>query len=124
MTTTTRRLLISIVVIALGATACSSGGGDGTEGEVSTLTVTGTDGLAFEPGTLTASAGTVTVELTAEEAINHTFVVEELDDTEVVAADAGETASGSVELEPGTYTFYCDVPGHRAAGMEGNLTVE
>lgn len=34
------------------------------------------------------------------------------------------TASIKVSLKPGTYTFFCEAPGHRAAGMYGTLTVK
>ena len=33
------------------------------------------------------------------------------------------TSTVTVKLKPGTYTFYCPVPGHRAAGMQGTLVV-
>lgn len=112
--TTTATLSISLALIL---SACGGDGGG------QTLAVTGTDGLAFEPSRLSASAGEVLIELTAEEADRHTFTIEELNDREVVEAAAGQTESGTVELEPGTYTFYCSVPGHREAGMEGRLTV-
>lgn len=39
-----------------------------------------------------------------------------------VDADGGQQAAATVTLEPGTYTFYCDVPGHRAT-MEGTIEV-
>ncbi len=116
------------VTTALVLTAC--GGGDGGEpatgggagGEV--LAVTGTDDLKFDRTELAAQAGTITVELSCGNAVNHNFVVEEVGDQVVAACDPGQTDQGTIDLEPGSYTFYCSVPGHRTAGMEGTLTVE
>ena len=36
----------------------------------------------------------------------------------------GDTVELTVNLPAGTYTYYCTIPGHRAAGMVGTLTVE
>jgi len=36
----------------------------------------------------------------------------------------GDRVTEAALFSPGTYTFYCDVPGHRQAGMEGTLTVK
>lgn len=120
MRTPRMRLVAVVAAVALAAAACGNGGeGAGP----TTLEVTGTDALAFEPAELSAPPGTITVELTSGEAVEHTFVIEELDDTEVVAAPAGETASGSIDLEAGTYAFYCSIPGHRESGMEGELSI-
>ena len=111
--------------------ACSStGGNDGgndrphpTIEGAPTIEVVGND-FRFEPGRLTVDTRKFNVAFTAED-IFHTFVIENADGDEVVASvRRTETDRGGVELEPGEYVFYCDVPGHREAGMEGTLTVE
>ncbi|CAN5820002.1 hypothetical protein BH20CHL3_BH20CHL3_05260 [soil metagenome] len=80
--------------------------------------------MGFEPNELSISSGTdVTVTITNEGVLQHDFVIDELGvDTELL--DGGASAEVTINAEPGTYTFYCSVAGHRQAGMEGTLTVE
>ena len=77
----------------------------------------------FDPGELTIAAGEdIAIVLTSED-ILHDFTVDGLDAH--VAADGDETAEGGLRADdPGRYTYYCTVPGHREAGMEGALVVE
>lgn len=86
------------------------------------IEVSGTD-FAFEPSEISVEPGEdIAIVLTSTD-ILHDFVIDELDVH--VSADAGETATGGLRAdEPGTYTFYCSVPGHREQGMEGTLVVE
>jgi plastocyanin len=81
------------------------------------------DDFAFDPAELTATADEdLAIELTSID-ILHDFTIDELDAH--VAADRSETATGGFTAgEPGRYTFYCAVAGHRQAGMEGTLVVE
>ncbi len=76
----------------------------------------------FDPDELTADVGEdLAIVLTSEDML-HDFTIDELDAH--VAADQGETVEGGVTVdEAGTFTYYCSVPGHRQAGMEGTLTV-
>lgn len=66
-------------------------------------------------------AGEATVALDNQGNLLHTLVFEGADVS--IEADAGVQAATAVTLEPGTYTYFCDVPGHRAT-MEGEVTVE
>ena len=38
-------------------------------------------------------------------------------------ASSGQSDELKVDLKPGKYTIFCDLPGHREAGMEGSITV-
>jgi cytochrome c oxidase subunit 2 len=77
----------------------------------------------FDPDEITVTAGEdIAIVLTSEDLL-HDFTVDELDAH--VAADSDETNEGGLRAdEPGRYTFYCTVTGHREAGMEGTLIVE
>ena len=77
----------------------------------------------FDPDEIRVAAGeSVAIVLTSED-ILHDLTIDELDAH--VAADRGETEEGGLTAdEPGRYTYYCTVTGHREAGMEGTLVVE
>lgn len=81
--------------------------------------------LAFDTTELTAKAGKVTIDFDNPSPIPHNVVIEQ-DGKELAGFEpiAESEASATAELKPGTYTFYCSVPGHREAGMEGTLTVK
>lgn len=119
------RTLGVAVAAALVLTACGGGGDDQPEGAatagVDALALTGTDELLWDVESLSAEAGEVVFALTCEDGVNHNLVIEETGD-EVAACQPGETVEGSVDLEAGTYTYICDVPGHETR-MIGELTV-
>jgi plastocyanin len=112
-------------------TSESSGGAaeaeGGSAGSASALAIeTASSGLAYTSTSATAKAGMVTVDFTNGQPVPHDVAIENAEGE--VIGQTETTAEGSdsteVELEPGTYTFFCTVPGHRDAGMEGTLTVK
>jgi plastocyanin len=112
-----------VATVAIGLTLLTAcGGGDGGGGEGAgdggaASTVTMRDN-AFVPGDPTIRSGEV--ELVNAGESSHTFTIEGEDiDVEV---EAGQTATTTVDLEPGTYTLFCSF--HRSQGMETTLTVE
>jgi nitrite reductase (NO-forming) len=76
---------------------------------------------SFTPSALKASAGKTTIRLTDSGAEGHDFAIDALH-VHITSAP-GKTADATVILRPGTYTFYCSIPGHLQSGMQGKLTV-
>jgi plastocyanin len=88
--------------------------------------------LAYVTNKATATPGSVTVEMPNMSGVSHNIAIE--------SGEGGATPKGSkvgaspftskgtakvtVSLKPGTYTFFCEAPGHRQAGMYGTLTVK
>jgi plastocyanin len=109
-----------------GAAKEESGSGGG--GSTSTLKFEADPNgeLAYTSTKETAKAGKVTVEFKNPQALTHDVAIENANGEEVGAteliADGSDTTT--VDLKPGTYTYFCTVPGHREAGMEGTLTVK
>jgi plastocyanin len=82
--------------------------------------------LAYTKKTLSAKAGTVTFDFTNKSPESHNFTLQKGTNGAIVGATPtfdGGTKTLTVKLAPGTYTFFCTVPGHRMAGMQGTLTV-
>ncbi|HEV7529952.1 MAG TPA: plastocyanin/azurin family copper-binding protein [Solirubrobacteraceae bacterium] len=82
--------------------------------------------LAYNTKSLSAKAGKVLVDFTNKSPLPHNVTIESSSGEKVGATPtfSGGAKSVSVTLKPGTYKFFCSVPGHRQAGMEGTLTVK
>lgn len=82
--------------------------------------------LAYTTTSASSEAGEVTIDFKNPQPVPHDVAIEDssgevVGETELVSeADS----SAAVSLKPGKYTFFCTVPGHREAGMEGTLTVK
>ena len=80
--------------------------------------------LAFNHKTLTAKHGKVTLVMTNPSGLQHAIAVEGHGvDKDGKTVSKGGTSRVTVTLKKGTYTFYCPVDGHKAAGMKGKLIV-
>ena len=112
-----------------GAGAPSPEGTGGEAGGGSVVQIVAAEGteLAYTTDEATAKAGDVTIEFTNPQSLSHDVAVEDsggetIGKTDIVAdSKAIATIKG---VKAGDYTFYCTVPGHQEAGMEGTLAVK
>jgi plastocyanin len=105
-----------------------AGGGGGGGGGATTLKLSApADGsLAFDTDQLNAKAGNITIEFDNPAAVSHNVEVEsdsgELGVSDTIAQDT--TTLQLTNVKPGTYEYYCNIPGHKEGGMDGTLTVK
>lgn len=107
------------------STAPTSGGGAAG----STVTVHAEkDALKFNNTAYSGKAGSVEIDYVNDGNVNHTLLLKDADGKKVSLGKGGKLTigskdSGTVDLAAGTYTLYCDLPGHEQAGMEATLTI-
>jgi plastocyanin len=82
-------------------------------------------GLSYKYSDATANAGKVTINSKNDASIGHDIAIEGNGVSEHgKVVSGGATSTITANLKPGTYTFFCSVPGHRQAGMQGKLVVK
>lgn len=120
-----------LILLAGCAQQSGEGGGPGGDALSTELTIEGTE-WSLSPNQTTVPAGeeiTVTFENTGSNQHNVGIDLdgdgETEDDARTETIAAGESATFTVTIdEPGQYAFFCDISGHREAGMEGSMTVQ
>ena len=139
----TRRALPLLLVLAasvLALAACGGGGGStsasttppaatgggSTGGGGSTVKISAdpSGALKFTETQVEAKAGAVTIDFTNMSSVPHDVKIEGNGASGGTDPITGTSTSTTIDLKPGTYTFFCSVDSHRQAGMEGKLVVK
>ncbi|MEI7625417.1 MAG: plastocyanin/azurin family copper-binding protein [Actinomycetota bacterium] len=144
MTTITRISLAALILIAFGVSACGGSSSSSTSSSPAaseadeamstttappvagaskvTLTADPDGQLRYVESTATATAGPIELSLANTSGVPHNVAIKDTEFETQIETSATATANGT--LKAGTYTYYCQVPGHEAAGMVGTLTVK
>lgn len=94
-------------------------------GEEGGVTVEALDPAAWSTNEITVKPGD-TITVVPSGGLEHDFTVDELGIHEVMPVGSTDNITITIpdDAAPGEYVFYCSVPGHREAGMEGTLIIE
>lgn len=135
--------ITAVLVLTTVSTAVLTSGGSSAKATLPPVTQTGREAasgsgssslkeeadpegqLRYTTKNLSAKAGAVTISFANMSPLMHNMTIAQ--GSKVLAATPtfqGGTKTLTLNLKPGSYVFYCSVPGHRAAGMEGKLTVQ
>jgi plastocyanin len=107
-------------------TETTTGGGSGGGGETVSFEADPSGALAYTQTDVSANAGQATIEFDNPSSVGHDVAIEDENGKEIAKTDVitDSSTTATADLKAGTYTFFCTVPGHREAGMEGTLTVK
>src|SRR4029078_6279604 len=108
---------------ASSTTPATTGGGGAGGGSTVKISADPSGALKDEQTDVSATAGSISIYFTNMSSLPHDVTIEGNGASGATDQITDSTTSTTVDLEPGTYTFFCSVDGHRAAGMEGTLTV-
>lgn len=119
-----RATLMSSVLLASVALVGCGGGGDSEPAPPvdADLVVTAVPTIRWDAQNYTAPAGEITVALRNQDSVRHTLVVlkdkDVVGDLELAVNRRGDTDTGTITLEAGTYRLFCTVPGHQNMNSE------
>ena len=126
-------MLVAAGLFTLLTAACGGGGGGGGSGNSVTVTAPAGGGtpsvtidahdIYFAPKSITAPAGKLDIRYVEQGSQQHTLVIDGVSGFKLQVGPGGKDATGTVTLKAGDYTYYCTIPGHRAQGMQGTITV-
>jgi mono/diheme cytochrome c family protein len=110
----------------LGSAVQAAGGGKPAVEQNGVLSIAADPGgqLAYVTKTATATAGKITIQMPNKSGIQHDLTIEGNGTKFATPIISNGVAKATGTLKPGKYVFYCSVPGHRQAGMQGTLTVK
>jgi plastocyanin len=137
-------VIAALALAAFGLTACGGGddetssapatttssttpaGGAGGGGGTIKFAADPSGALAYAQTQVSGPAGSDTIDFTNDSSTPHDVTIEDSGGNQVAQTEtiSGDTTDATADLQPGTYTFFCSVDGHREAGMEGTLTIK
>ncbi len=117
----------AVALIALATLVGCGGGGGGAAQPAGSIKVTMTE-YSFNPSTISVPSGKVVFFLVNAGSISHDMVIRDVSGQKVSGATSELVSAGDSfvftvsNLQAGSYTIFCDQPGHEASGMKGTLT--
>jgi plastocyanin len=111
-----------LAALALAATACGPRRGPVAPLPAATVEVVARE-WAFAPPALAVRAGRIAVRLRNEGLVEHNLVIDAVRGAQIEGVPPGQARTAAFALAPGEYVAYCNIPGHREAGMVMTIRV-